>query len=122
MNQAKRICNRHRVVYDPDVGCPKCATQKRPKDTRPNAAARGYDRRWREHYRDPYLAEHPLCEECEREGIVKAATDVDHIVPHNGDITLLYDFSNFQALCGMHHRRKTTRERSQARETPSGDG
>jgi predicted kinase len=56
-----------------------------------------------------YLAEHPLCVECERIGLVTAATDVDHIVAkrHGGTD----DEDNLQALCHACHSRKTNRER-----------
>ena len=35
------------------------------------------------------------------------ATDVDHIIPHKGDRSLLYDERNLQALCHECHSRKT---------------
>lgn len=47
-------------------------------------------RAWRE--------EHPLCEECRRKGIIKAAEVVDHIIP----VAVCSDFwdrSNWQSLC-----------------------
>lgn len=40
----------------------RCRTH-RPKDTRPSAAARGYDARWRR-VRDGFLRDHPHCELC----------------------------------------------------------
>ncbi len=39
-----------------------------------------------------------------------AATDVDHIQPHRGDMTLFWDSSNWQPLCHRHHAQKTARE------------
>jgi 5-methylcytosine-specific restriction protein A len=58
-----------------------------------------------------YLAEHPLCVECEREGRAEAATDVDHIVPVTGpDDPLFWEESNHAALCHSCHSRKTARE------------
>jgi 5-methylcytosine-specific restriction protein A len=35
---------------------------------------------------------------------------VDHIIPHRGDTTLLYDQSNLQSLCTACHNRKTNTE------------
>jgi len=39
-----------------------------------------------------------------------AATDVDHIVPHCGDMALFWDVLNWQPLCEACHGRKTARE------------
>ena len=36
-------------------------------------------KRWRD-VRAAYLTEHPLCERCKREGIVRAATEVHHLL------------------------------------------
>lgn len=57
-----------------------------------------------------YLREHPLCVMCEREGFLKAATEVDHITPHRGNQELFWDESNWQGLCRKHHSEKTARE------------
>jgi 5-methylcytosine-specific restriction protein A len=59
--------------------------------------------------RDLFLASHPLCVECEKEGRVEAATLVDHKVPHRGDSRLLRDWNNLQSLCDRHHNEKTAR-------------
>jgi 5-methylcytosine-specific restriction protein A len=75
---------------------------------------RGYNYRWRNEYgtgaADAHLREHPLCVECEKEGLVVPATCVDHIVPHKGDERLFWDYTNFQSLCSSCHSRKTTME------------
>lgn len=74
---------------------------------RPNSAKRGYGRQHRKR-RARYLAEHPLCVHCEREGIVAAATELDHVVPlRRGGAD---DESNWQGLCHTHHSIKTARE------------
>lgn len=78
---------------------------------RGSAAQRGYGARWRS-YRVAYLRRHPLCVKCETAGIAKLATDVDHIVPHRGDMKLFWDHSNHQGLCRRHHSAKTAREDS----------
>lgn len=56
-----------------------------------------------------YLAQHPLCVECERNGRVVLATDVDHIMPHRGDKALFWSVDNWQSLCAQHHAAKTRR-------------
>jgi 5-methylcytosine-specific restriction enzyme A len=52
-----------------------------------------------------FLAEHPLCVECEKAGRVTAATVPDHIVAliNGGPDT----WDNLQALCEEHHAEKT---------------
>ena len=79
-----------------------------PEDVR-SAASRGYDARWQK-ARKRFLASHPLCEECLKNGRVTAATDVDHIVAHRGDETLFWDRNNWRALCHSCHSRKTACE------------
>ena len=76
------------------------------KDSRPNAAARGYDARWQK-ARKRFLSQHPLCVRCLAEGKYVQATVVDHIVPHRGNMNIFWDESNWQALCKHHHDQKT---------------
>lgn len=76
---------------------------------RPSAAKRLYGRAWQK-ARLHYLRTHTLCVECEREGLIRAATVVDHRIPHQGDKRLFWDRSNWQPLCTSHHSRKTARE------------
>ena len=45
-----------------------------------------------------WKVEHPLCEECKRKGIIKAAEVVDHIVPWP-ICEDFFDRSNLQSLC-----------------------
>ena len=66
------------------------------------------DKRWRKMRRQK-LSETPLCERCTKEGRVRAATEVHHIVPIESAISeaekrrLAYDFSNLQSLCRECH-------------------
>lgn len=60
--------------------------------------------------RRSYIKEHPLCEECMNQGIVKAAEHVHHIIPFMSGNTdderwnLLTDVNNLQSLClECHH-------------------
>lgn len=80
---------------------------------RESAHSRGYGHRWRE-ARKGYLRKHPLCVMCGREGVVKAATVVDHIQPHKGDMRLFWDKNNWQPLCERHHNREKQREEREA--------
>lgn len=73
---------------------------------RGSAASRGYDARWRAH-RESYLKSHPLCVQCHAEGRVEAATVIDHIEPHRGNVGKFCDVQNMQALCERHHNAKT---------------
>ncbi len=64
---------------------------------------RGYGYRWQV-ARAHFLKTHPICVMCERQGIITAATVVDHIKPHKGNEQLMWDSeNNWQALCKSHH-------------------
>ena len=82
--------------------------RRRGRDTRPSAARRGYDSRWRR-LRMFYLKRHPLCENpFGYDDHVTPATDVDHIIPRrNGGPD---SFDNLQSLCHACHSRKTRLE------------
>jgi len=86
--------------------------ERHRESVRENAHARGYTRRWQNAAR-AFLREHPLCQcpECD-EGRVRtrAATVVDHHIPHRGDRALFWDRSNWRALAKRCHDRKTARE------------
>ena len=71
-------------------------------------------RRWHA-LRRQWLAEHPLCAECERRGEIRMATDVDHVTPHKGDAKLFWSTANMQSLCARCHGRKSAREQREAR-------
>ena len=90
-----RRCEKHRIQE-----------QKENDRRRGSAARRGYDSRWRAARKD-FLRCNPLCVECHRKGIPKAAAVVDHIIHHKGDSNLFWDRSNWQALCKQCHNRKT---------------
>lgn len=90
-----------------EPGKPYCAEHMKmhPEVVRPSSS-RGYDSRWRK-ARKRFLAAHPLCEECMKNGIYTKATVVDHIIPHRGDPKLFWEESNWQALCKRCHDKKT---------------
>lgn len=84
-----------------------------------SSTARGYGYKWQK-AREAYLMEHPFCVYCEREGMVTAATIVDHRIPHRGDEKLFWDQSNWQGLCATHH--SSDKQREEARGGIDGDG
>jgi 5-methylcytosine-specific restriction protein A len=69
-------------------------------------------RRWREKLRPRQLARQPLCVHCRLLGLVKAATQVDHIQRPYGDTELLTAPENMQSLCFDHHLKKSNWERA----------
>ncbi len=67
-----------------------------------SANDRGYTWKWRQ-ARERFLSQHPLCELCERRGLIEPATVVDHKVPHQGDLKLFWDRKNWSAICSPCH-------------------
>lgn len=56
------------------------------------------------------LREQPCCAECAAEGQPYVLTEeVDHIIPHRGDLTRFMDKNNLRAMCKRHHSLKTAR-------------
>ena len=53
------------------------------------------------------LSEQPLCVDCEADERIVAATDVDHELPHRGDLALFWDRDNLRGRCHACHSRKT---------------
>ena len=90
----KKYCDAHKPLH--------------PEEVR-GASGRGYGRAWQK-ARKRYLELHPLCVECLKAGRYVKATDVDHIVPHRGNMELFWDQSNWRALCHRCHSVKTGRE------------
>lgn len=81
--------------------CPKCQPTNEP--------GVHYGRKWRK-ARTDYLIAHPFCVQCEQQGQLVLATDVDHRTPHRGRALLFWDQANWQSLCKTHHGRKTATE------------
>lgn len=72
-------------------------------------AQRGYGGWW-QRARLYHLSRHPLCVQCDKLGIIRAAEVVDHIIPHRGDQRLFRDTLNWQSLCVPCHNAKAARE------------
>lgn len=92
--------------------CPACAAEERRRydHQRGTAAARGYGARWQRESAE-FLQQHPWCIDC---GAPSA--EVDHEVPHRGDMVLFWDKSNWRPRCKTCHSRKTaTRDSGFAR-------
>ena len=71
---------------------------------------------WTDDLRPEQLAREPFCRECAAHGLRVYATDVDHVVPHDGDWSKIIDPENLQSLCHSCHGRKTAAEsRAKAR-------
>jgi 5-methylcytosine-specific restriction protein A len=95
VESGRRRCEKHRIQESKELD-----------RKRGSASHRGYGARWCA-ARKQFLAVHPLCAECRRQGHVKAATVVDHTIPHKGNANLFWDESNWQGLCKQCHDRKT---------------
>lgn len=108
----KRPCLTHGCSALTESGhCPVHRREQRSYyDTRRgSSAARGYDARW-QRARIVHLQQEPFCRACRAEGKAVAATEVDHIRPHKGDMVLFWNRNNWQSLCSRCHKRKTVRE------------
>ena len=73
------------------------------------------DVRW-QRLRVAYLADHPLCEECQRQGVVREAVDVHHVrsfMDFEGArrIEVALDYDNLMALCKECHQALHNRKR-----------
>lgn len=103
-------CDKHQGAYEEQ--------EKRRKQwlerNRGSRHARGYDNLWYE-VRRTYLMQHPLCEQCEKEGRITPAREVHHKVAlRDGGERLNPD--NFMALCRACHQKFTQEEIAKRRE------
>jgi 5-methylcytosine-specific restriction protein A len=80
---------------------------RRDPDTR-----KRYGRAWKR-IRDRYIAAHPLCEQCERNGRLTPAQEVHHIKPLAAGGT--HDAVNLMALCSSCHSGITLGENNRRR-------
>jgi 5-methylcytosine-specific restriction protein A len=95
-----------------------CADHVRPRPgtfadrDRGSSAARGYGYRWRQLRAHVMARDGGLCQVCLLAGVVRPATDVDHIIRKAAGGS--DDPSNLQAICGPCHKAKTAREHCRA--------
>jgi 5-methylcytosine-specific restriction enzyme A len=98
------------------AGCKCAADRRRELDRRRGSSRqRGYTTAWQK-ARATYLAQHPLCVFCEREGLVTAAAVVDHVEAHQGDNERFWNPDNWQSLCKRHHDSAKQRQEKKQRE------
>ena len=100
-------------------GCPEltegshCEAHQREADARYRkferdpAINKRYGHAWRK-IRAAYVAEHPLCEDCEADGRLTPVQEVHHIRPlsHGGT----HDASNLRSLCKPCHSRQSAKD------------
>lgn len=77
---------------------------------RPEYSNLYHNARWRK-LRIEFLKKNPLCVNCYSSGNIVIAKVVDHIKDHKGDLDLMWDTDNMQALCDSCHNRKTMKSR-----------
>ena len=63
-----------------------------------------------------FIESHPLCEECKRKGIIKAAECVDHIDPWPICEDYFFDTRNLQALCNQCNIDKGNKDKKRIQE------
>ena len=96
---AKGMCDAHTAQVNKDPARVR---------TRDAAVRRLYDRTWKK-MRSVYLAGHPWCADCLREGKYVPAIDVHHVQRHMGD-RATFNSSPLEALCHSCHSRRTMSE------------
>lgn len=82
--------------------CPRCGAGA--KRERRNTKQYGYDNAWRK-LSERVRKEQPLCQTCEKDGIVTPAEDVHHVVPIDEAPWLRLDRSNLMAVCKACHQK-----------------
>lgn len=106
----KIICSYPGCKKYANRGCKYCEDHKKEKPTGTTSVWKYlYNNKW-EIERKEYLIDHCWCVECLKNNIYTLATEVDHKIPHEGNMKLFWDKSNWQALCKSCHSRKTLKE------------
>lgn len=92
-----------RTTTNPSGYCEEHLKQARKQydNDRGTPSERGYGAQWQKQ-RAFYLAEHPLCEDCEAQGIVVVASMVHHLDGNQFN----NDPDNYRALCNPCHMRQ----------------
>ncbi len=102
-------------VHRPHHLVPNAHRRRAVDRRRGSSTERGYGIAWQK-ARKEFLALNRLCVTCQREGVVRPATVVDHIEPHRGDQRRFWDRRNWQPLCKRHHDRDKQREERSERD------
>ena len=90
---------------------PRPKAKPEPMKERSRSASPYHTWRWTKLSR-AFRAEHPLCAECQRRGIITPATCVDHIVPWPICADNFYDKTNLQSLCEDCNNKKGQRDKA----------
>jgi 5-methylcytosine-specific restriction protein A len=61
--------------------------------------------------RDRRRAENPICQECEKKGMIRPMYIIDHPIPIDERPDLALDYDNTQSLCKLCHIRKTNADK-----------
>ena len=93
----ERYCKKHKQL----------AEKQYNKYQRDPHTYKRYNSRWRL-IRQLYIKEHPVCEVCEKKGIVKAVEEVHHIIPLSEGGT--HSDDNLMSLCKSCHSKITAKE------------
>lgn len=107
--QGCRTLTRNPKYCDQHAELAKAVAAKVMDRKRESSSQRGYGYKWQKASKG-FLAKNPLCAEHGRRGEVEAATEVDHIIPHKGDMALFWNRANWQSLCHSCHSTKTATE------------
>ena len=93
----ERYCEQHEML----------AAKNYERYDRNPVVRKRYGRAWKR-IRDRYIKEHPLCEECRRQGRLTPAEEVHHVLPlsHGGTNSM----DNLMSLCTSCHSRITARD------------
>lgn len=83
-----------------------CEKHKRVQRNFRSSSQMGYDYQWKKR-RERWIAMHPFCEMC---GALEDGMNVDHIVPHQGDMALFHDDNNLRTLCHSCHSKVTRQQ------------
>ena len=76
------------------------------RETRLNSYRRGYNSAWKV-VRQQHMADHPLCEDCLKEGKYVPMQDVHHIIKLADRPDLRDDATNLMSLCHSCHSKRT---------------
>lgn len=114
-------CPTHRAQAEEAQAVRRRAWSRASDQKRGTAHQRGYGIRW-QRYRIAFLHKYPYCGDspnaqrkgqfgCDSNSIVRAATEIDHILPRSTHPELFWDENNHQSLCHSCHIEKTKRDR-----------
>jgi 5-methylcytosine-specific restriction protein A len=94
----------HCPVLVPKGHCPTHSRAKEQQRYNVDARTWYHTQDWKT-LRFIVLGAQPVCVDCK----TGPATEVDHVIPHRGNMALFWDRQNLQGLCRTCHGRKTQR-------------